>query len=148
MKKIKVIWCIVSVSIMALIFFFSSQTATESSDTSGRLATLLAKALGSIFHGEALENIMSLCQFIVRKGAHFLLYTILGISVYNSLPQGGRWTRFFIAVGICIVYAISDEVHQTFVDGRSGEIRDVFVDSTGSLVGAVLMRSAKCEMRN
>jgi VanZ family protein len=36
---------------------------------------------------------------------------------------------------ICILYAILDEVHQIFIPGRSGEIRDVFIDSSGSGTG-------------
>ena len=44
------------------------------------------------------------------------------------------------AVGICLLYAISDEVHQTFVDGRIGTWRDVLIDTAGALTAAVAIR--------
>ena len=39
---------------------------------------------------------------------------------------------------ICIIYALTDEFHQTFIDGRSGQISDVFLDSSGSLIATVV----------
>ena len=40
-----------------------------------------------------------------------------------------------IAIAICVLYAISDEVHQLFVLGRCGQVRDVILDGFGSMVG-------------
>ena len=39
---------------------------------------------------------------------------------------------------ICVLYAITDEYHQTFVAGRSGELRDVVIDSLGALLGILI----------
>lgn len=39
------------------------------------------------------------------------------------------------ALLICVLYAISDEVHQKFIPGRSGEVRDVIIDTAGASVG-------------
>ena len=38
---------------------------------------------------------------------------------------------------ICVIFAISDEFHQTFVAGRTGQSLDVLIDSAGALVGLV-----------
>ena len=35
------------------------------------------------------------------------------------------------------LYACSDEFHQLFIPGRSGEFRDVMIDSTGGIIGIV-----------
>ena len=51
-----------------------------------------------------------------------------------------RSAAIAVAVGICVLYAISDEVHQLFVPGRSGQFKDVFLDSGGAIVGAALYR--------
>lgn len=143
MKKIKVVWCILSVALMALIFFFSHQTADVSSDTSGPLARLLAKVLSLIFKGRAYETVLWVCQWIVRKSAHFILFAFLGVCVYNTLNFGTRKSRVVIAVIICILYAISDEIHQICIPGRAGRIGDVLIDGTGSISAiAILMRSA------
>ena len=38
-----------------------------------------------------------------------------------------------------MIYAISDEIHQLFVPGRSGQVRDVLIDSAGSLLGIIIV---------
>jgi len=44
---------------------------------------------------------------------------------------------------LTIMYAVSDELHQTFVSGRTGKLFDIGVDSTGSLLGAFLVAGLK-----
>ena len=58
--------------------------------------------------------------------ALFLTFDILAIK------------QVLFAGGIGIIYAITDEIHQIFVSGRSGEIRDIIVDTCGSTVGILL----------
>lgn len=135
MKKIKVVWCAVSVAVMALIFFFSSQTADVSSDTSGGFAEILAKGISLLFTGEAYDAIMGFAQWVVRKSAHFSIFALLGFCVYKSLNFSTRKKRIFIALAVCALYAVSDEVHQLFVAGRACRMSDVCIDGTGSFVG-------------
>jgi len=40
---------------------------------------------------------------------------------------------------ICVIYAISDEIHQLFVPGRTGQLKDVIIDSSGSFVGIAIV---------
>ena len=147
MKKIKVVWSILSVALMALIFFFSHQSAEVSSDTSGGFAQILAKVLGVFFKGEVYETLLWVAQWIVRKSAHLVLFALLGVFVYNSidLPKGRK--RFLIALIICIIYAVSDEIHQYFIPGRACRMTDVMIDAVGSIL-AILMRNAECGVRN
>ena len=49
----------------------------------------------------------------------------------NKKPQ--------LAFLICVLYAISDEIHQLFVPGRAGQVRDVLIDSSGSFLGIFLV---------
>lgn len=135
MKKIKVVWCAVSIAVMALIFFFSHQTAEVSTDTSGGFAQALADCLGAIFKGEANDRILWLSQWIVRKSAHLFLFAVLGVCVYNSWNFGTKKSRVIITLLICVLYTISDEIHQSFIPGRAGRVSDVFIDSIGSLTG-------------
>lgn len=137
MKKIKVVWCILSIVLMALIFFFSHQPANVSSDTSGKFAKILAEFLGLLFRGRLYEQVLWLAQLIVRKSAHLVLFTMLGIFVYNTFDISGR-ERFVIALAICILYALGDEFHQSFVPGRACRLSDVFIDSVGSTAGIAI----------
>jgi VanZ family protein len=74
---------------------------------------------------------------ILRKNAHYFAYLVLGILVINALRISGvkGWRVCVLALGICVLYAVSDEVHQLFVPGRGGQVRDVLIDSAGATVG-------------
>lgn len=74
----------------------------------------------------------------VRKNAHFFAYLVLGILVLNALRSSniaGYRRAASAALLICVLYAMSDEVHQLFIAGRSGEVRDVLIDSAGASIG-------------
>lgn len=114
---------------MVLIFFLSHQPATESNELSTGIISLIESWFPS---GFGLHNL----NFIVRKGAHFSAYFILGLLVSSSLRKVGIQS-FKLALLICVFYAISDEVHQVFIPGRSGEVGDVIIDSIGAFVGVV-----------
>lgn len=75
-------------------------------------------------------------DFFVKKTAHFIEYAILtGLFIY-SLSRTTRlgWSRIiFLSIFVSISYAISDEFHQSFVPGREARVRDILIDSFGSL---------------
>lgn len=136
-----------------MIFSLSSQNAETSSQTSGSVIESVAEIFYPGFSDmtETQQNeIIGALQFIVRKTAHFTLYAVLGalsfLSVisYRSLKYR---LRIFLSAGICLLYAASDEFHQLFVAGRSGEIRDICIDFCGSLLAitvlAILSRCIK-----
>ena len=83
-------------------------------------------------------------QFI-RKIAHFMMFSILGmLSCCTGLCEFGK-TKLkpllkctAIASSICILYAIFDEIHQLFIEGRSAEFRDVLIDFGGSYSGILM----------
>ncbi len=73
----------------------------------------------------------------VRKTAHASEYALLAILAFFACYDGraGRRRAFLTAFIISAVYAGSDELHQLFVPGRSGQITDVLIDSAGALMG-------------
>lgn len=122
---------------MLLIFNLSSQAASESDQLSTGITEIIVKVIEKIIP-KADFNIEDF-NHIVRKNAHFIAYLVLGVLVINALKMSGiRGIRAFgLTLGICMLYAVSDEIHQLFVPGRSGEIRDVMIDSSGAAVGIV-----------
>ena len=129
---------------MGVIFFFSSQTAPESSGQSGILIRTILSWFDSSF--ETLTSVQQELrieewQHIVRKLAHMTIYAILGMlcmgALYTHRLQTGH--RPSIALAISVLYAVSDEWHQTMVPGRSGELRDVCIDSFGALLGVLFV---------
>jgi VanZ family protein len=74
----------------------------------------------------------------LRKIAHAAEYAVLGALLVRALG------RELPAVAIGIAYAVTDEVHQSFVAGRNGAVVDVLVDAVGVLLGVfVLGRAAR-----
>ena len=125
---------------MGAIFFLSSQPAVESKEVSGSLMTLITKFISSIFPSAAQGGTIAGLHFLIRKSAHFLAFFILACLVLHALNKLGfkNFKAIMTAFLICVLYAMLDEYHQTFVPGRSGEVRDVFIDSAGALTGIVV----------
>lgn len=80
---------------------------------------------------------IELFNYVIRKFTHLLDYLILRILVINVFKYSGivGIKAMVITLSMCILYAISDEVHQLFVDGRGGQVGDVVLDGFGALVG-------------
>lgn len=74
----------------------------------------------------------------IKKGGHVAAYALLTLlwtrALETRLPaRRASW----LALGIALLYAISDEYHQTFVAGRNGTGRDILVDMVGGVGGAL-----------
>jgi len=120
---------------MLLIFYFSSQAAEQSDKLSGGIAEIIGRFLAHIIPGYGFDLV--LFDRILRKAAHFSIYLVLGVLVSDALKRSGIKGRKLIAfaLGICILYAASDEFHQLFVSGRGGQATDVLLDSAGAMLG-------------
>ena len=87
------------------------------------------------------SGLVSWLDLILRKIAHVVEYGVLTwllIRALSSAKEKKISKKTLIIAGvIAILYAISDEYHQTFILGREGAIRDVMVDGVGILGMAV-----------
>lgn len=83
-------------------------------------------------------------MLVARKIGHFGEYFALMALWWWALRTriGGR-RAIVPALAIAIGYAVTDEVHQSFVDGRVGTWRDVLLDSAGALTAAALIARAR-----
>lgn len=138
----KCIFTVLLVAWMGFIFSMSAQNSEVSSNTSGETIRVVLSLVPEFEEQskDFQEQIIEDLQFIARKSAHFIAYMILGIlSILLFLQFDNINKRPQIALLFCIAYAISDEIHQFFVPGRACQLRDVIIDSTGSLTGIVLV---------
>lgn len=123
----KKIFVILSLFIMGLIYYFSSCNADVS-------------ALQSNIIVEFINNYVPVNSFIVRKLAHFSLYFILSIAIYLA----GYCIKFthpeVFTFLVVTLYAISDEIHQEFIPGRSCEIRDIIIDVCGCICALIIIK--------
>lgn len=68
-------------------------------------------------------------DLVLRKLAHLAEYAVLGLLLVRASRLSG------VALVLAAAYAVTDEIHQTFVEGRHGAVRDVAIDAIGALVG-------------
>lgn len=115
---------------MGAIFLFSAEVADDSKARSGIIVGFLKDSLNVDFADDFLS-------FLTRKAAHIIAYFILGLLVHNLVKTYKLTTKKTITLSILIalLYATFDEIHQLFVPGRSGEIRDVLIDTAAASVG-------------
>lgn len=80
-----------------------------------------------------------LLSFFVRKGAHMFLFFVLTLLVWLALTRFLRRPhRTTASALISAALAMLDEYHQTWIPGRSGELRDVLVDAAGIVIALAL----------
>ncbi|MBQ8186686.1 MAG: VanZ family protein [Clostridia bacterium] len=138
-----ILWAAV-IGWMALIFSFSVETAAESTETSGGfIEFFMAKwipGFTELTDAEQTAKIESVTYF-VRKSAHFVVFAVLGFLTCAALWSCDVSVKraFLLAAVIGALYAVSDEVHQVFVPGRAGMIRDVILDTCGVVTGSGAM---------
>ena len=137
---LRVLFWGIAAAIMLTIFLFSSQSGSDSTSTSSGLIVRLLKAFYPNFNGMdalAQQDVIDSFQLLVRKGAHFSIYALLGAATSCAVLTHfwAHKVRFVTSFAICAVYAASDEVHQLFIPDRSGAVLDVVIDSCGALLG-------------
>lgn len=120
---------------MAVIFYLSAQPAEQSSELSTGIMHVLLE-----FTEKTLVIDDGFFHHIIRKSAHLIAYLLLGILTMFALEHRIKQNmiQILIALLIGVLYAMSDEVHQLFVAGRSGEIADVGIDALGVLIGVLI----------
>ena len=80
-------------------------------------------------------------DYPLRKLAHMVEYGILALLFARALKGSTTWSRrtiFALALSFSVLYAATDEYHQTFIAGRHGTPRDVIFDTVGATVALIL----------
>ncbi len=134
----KVIKIILVLLWMVMIFLLSNEEAVKSSKKSdGLIIRSVELFTGKSLSVQEKEKVLKYLVFPVRKCAHLSLYLILGILVISLLREYMviNTKLVLLSLLICFLYACSDEIHQLFVPGRSGEVRDVLIDILGASLG-------------
>lgn len=134
-------------ALSGLIFWFSSRPAEISAGQSGAVTGVVLRlfqclGLPSAQAAAAAEPL----EFLIRKGAHFGIYFGLGASAMFAFRFLADRRRVFpripartgASAAYCLLFAASDELHQLFIPGRSGMLRDVALDFCGALAGIAL----------
>lgn len=117
----------------SVIFLLSHESAEGSSLRSG----IIVETLQSLGLGASADVLSP----IIRKMAHLTMYAVLGALLMWAMAVRKQLTRQLMGYSILVacLFAISDEIHQAFIPGRSAEVRDVLLDTVGATIGSLLV---------
>lgn len=150
LKNIRLVVFVLLILWAAFIFIMSAQPASQSSQLSGGIVSKIIYAVNSNFDdlsAEEQQSIISAVTVIVRKTAHFTEYFIFGALSFGVAVTYQKYSvglRVLSAILFCILYAISDEIHQYFVPGRACRLKDVCIDTTGGVLAVILFAVIIC----
>ncbi|HCM13143.1 MAG TPA: hypothetical protein DHW85_08175, partial [Lachnospiraceae bacterium] len=121
--------------IMIIIFLFSAKPAVSSAESSRTIANAVLNIAENFMDPaqwqEDRDNVLDTVDHIVRKTAHFMEYAILASAIelhyWITKRKGIRF--ILLSILFSFLYAATDEFHQLFVPGRSGEFKDVMIDT-------------------
>ena len=137
----KIISWVLMLGWMAFIFYMSHKPGDISTEQSDVIVDLIKK-IGLNIDGEIIS-------FLVRKAAHVTEYMILFFLIYWVLSLNFKFNKTkLVAFLVMAAYASSDEIHQTFIIGREGSLRDVCIDSLGGLIGIAVLIIINRYLRN
>lgn len=122
---------------MGVIFWMS--TGTFSADNTSRFIVPVLHFLFPWF----LPQDVDLAHGVIRKAGHATEYFVLGLFLFRAFrgsSSGGwhlRWTIY--SVIWVVLYAMSDEFHQSFVASRKASLIDVGIDSAGGVLSQIVI---------
>lgn len=130
---------------MTVIFVYSAQHAEQSSQNSAGIVDRIIEWTCPDYQDLSAEEqlkINNTITLIVRKGAHMGEYAVLAILLYAMCTTLKLFSKprmnCLMPFGVTVLFAATDELHQRFVPGRSGELRDILIDACGAALGILI----------
>lgn len=146
-RKIAVMICLLW---MGFIFYQSSKTSEQSNEMSHEIVNYIGNQQKEEAKVETHESMMTQeskwnfdqVNVFIRKSAHAFEFFILSLLLAWALIEYNisGWKLIFWTLISVLLYALSDEFHQLFVEGRSARFFDVMVDFIGGFIGLLLVQ--------
>jgi VanZ family protein len=138
MKKKQVIEIIRRVLIVLIVLWMITVfiLSNQNGESSGGLSLAITKFL---FKNEQIAEKM---DPFIRKCAHMAEYAYGAILIYAyclTYEKMNSKKQILFTICVTVLYAITDELHQLFVNERAGQITDVLIDAVGSVIGIGLV---------
>lgn len=142
-----IVFCVLAVAINAYIIMHSCLDAVASTEQSQGVVQVSEDVVNTVAPGTITpENHDSFASFIRKAFGHFGLFVISGLlspTALYLLINPFKWSKHYLNVIIGLSFglliAITTEVIQLSVPGRSGEFTDVLIDFSGYLLGALIV---------
>ena len=128
--RLVIFWAL-AIGWVAVLFIFSGQTGAES----GELSLWLTHLVQRLFPWNPLTT--DALEHLLRKLAHFSIFAVEGFLLCLAMMESFRdkGAGALLSGILCTAVAAANELHQSFIEGRSCEGGDVLIDSAGALLG-------------
>ena len=98
---------------------------------------MIAIFIGSSLNGNQVKDVKKIIPFN-NSVAHYIEYAILGFFVSLSIKPKKHWIIYTFI--FCLIFAITDEYHQSFVSGRVPDYMDIFIDTLGVITSETIIK--------
>jgi VanZ family protein len=133
------------ISIIYAVFIFYLSSLSDISTHMGFVDKQYILKILSFFERFGLDTITEISMFAYShydKLMHFILYTGFGIVLYLTMHfSGNPFLRKYAVILVLLLgvsYAISDEIHQSYVPGRSASKTDLVADTAGLVFSLII----------
>lgn len=136
-----------------IIFTFSNSDTDKSNNLSKSFGETIINITNNLhitnIKEEAKSEVIILINKPIRKIAHMFEYFVLSLLIFNfsKILKIGK-KKYCLTIGVCFIYSILDEFHQTFIRGRTGQLSDCLIDMTGVLIYTLLVYLVTKKRRN
>ena len=142
-----IVFCVLAVAINAYIIMHSCLDAVASTEQSQGVVQVSEDVVNTVAPGTITpENHDSFASFIRKAFGHFGLFVVSGLlspTALYLLINPFKWSKHYlnviIGLSFGLIIAITTEVIQLSIPGRSGEFTDVLIDFSGYLLGALIV---------
>jgi VanZ family protein len=125
-----------------MLLIFSASTENLSSNNTSRVIGPLLQWFQPNIRAETISSV----QTLVRKSGHLFEYAVLALLIWRAIHKPGktvfrptRWSEIILTLWVVILYAGSDEFHQSFVPTRQASFSDVLLDTFGAVMGLLFL---------
>jgi VanZ family protein len=130
-------WLLAAIVWMASIFLLTQLPYFKGENT----AKVIRKAAETNSNTTIAQNVHPVkikdLNIIVRKTTHVIVFGMLAILLYKSLSAFQY--SFILSWMVTVLYAVTDEWHQSFMPGRVAAYKDVLFDSLGAFIALFLI---------
>lgn len=143
-SKRKLVFLILSILFACVIFAFSARSGEESTEDSYEVGMVFGTIIHHDFHSWTEEEQLAFASKVdhpIRKTAHaaeYAIFAMLLVGAWYDEKRKNIWNAL-LPWSVATAYAATDEFHQLFVPGRSGQVSDVLLDSVGAAAGIAVL---------
>ena len=130
----KIVYLLLLIFWIIIIYMLSNQTGDISGGSSEGIIKNTLEIIYSIFNISKvnINEVVHILYNPIRECAHAFEYFVLGFLTFKNLENFNIKNKYVITLLFCFIFALFDEVHQLFINGRTFQIIDILIDVLGT----------------